>query len=140
MTPTNDPSAHLEEQTASEPPRHESQAMSVGENNDIGKGKLEETATLLDTESDYGDFANDAEELEIIDSLLSEAENWQSPDAASLLVTDIEDYEPPKGVRLPKILGVEQSSRLWEAPPGQIVQDSGAQNCTSYLLLLQLHH
>jgi hypothetical protein len=130
MTSTNDPSAHLEEQTTSEPPRHESQAMSIVENNDIGKGKLE------DTESDYGDFANDAEELEIIDSLLSEAENWQPSDAASLLVTDIEDYEPPKGVRLPKILGVEQSSRLWEAPPGQILQDSSTPNCTSYLVRL----
>lgn len=140
MTPTNDPSADLEEQTTSESPRHESQAMSIVENNDIGKGKLEDTTTLHETESDYGDFANDAEELEIIDSLLSEAENWQRPDAASLLVTDIEDYEPPKGVRLPKILGVEQSSRLWEAPPGQILQDSSTPNCTSYLVLLQSHH
>lgn len=134
MTPTNDPSIHLKQHTITEAPRHESQSISIVEDTDNEKSKLEDARTLLDTESDYGDFTNDAEELEIIDTLLSEAENWQRPDASSLLVTDIEDYEPPQGVRLPKILGIEQTSRLWEAP-GQIFQDSSTPNSKSYLML-----
>lgn len=141
MTPTNDPSSHLEEQNISEVPQEESQAMNIVEDTVFEKSKLDKTTTLLETESDYGDFANDAEELEIIDTLLSEAENWQRPDAASLLVTDIEDYEPPKGVRLPKILGFEQSSRPWQAPhSGQILQNSGAPYCTLHLVRSQSHH
>jgi hypothetical protein len=134
MTPTSD---HPEGHTTSEISRPVPQAMSIVGDTEIEKSKLEGGITLLDTESDYGDFANDAEELEIIDSLLSQAENWQGPNATSLLVTDIEDYEPPHGVRLPKILGIEQTLRLWEAAPGQILQDSSTPNRTSYLVLSQ---
>ena len=111
--------------------------MSIVEDRNIEKSNLKDDSVPQDTESDYGDFANDAEELEIIDTLLSEAESGQILDATSLLVTDIEDYEPPKGVRLPKILGVEQSSYLGERPPpGQALQDSGTANSTSNLARL----
>lgn len=133
MTPTSD---HPEDHIAHETSRPDTQAISVNDTI-IEKSKLEDTTRLLDTESDYGDFANDAEELEIINSLLSQAVNRQGPDATSLLVTDIEDYEPPNGVRLPKILGIEQTSRLWEAASGQILQDSSIPNCGSYLVLSQ---
>ena len=140
MTTTPDPSSHLAEQSISEATQGEYQAMSVLEDTPNEENKLGNTATLLETESDYGDFANDAEELEIIDSLLSEAENWQCPDTSTLLVTDIEDYEPPKGVRLPKILGAEQSSRPWELVQVQVIPDSDTPNRMLYVVLLQSDH
>ena len=113
--------------------------MSIVDDQSNTKESLEDATIQLDIESDYGDFANDAEELEIIDSLLSEVENGQRPDATSLLVTDIEDYEPPKGVRLPKIFGVEQSLHAWEPQPsGQVLQDSTTQNSTFSLARLPI--
>jgi hypothetical protein len=68
-------------------------------------------ATILasdrwDNESDYGDFGSDAEELEIIDHILAQVTSERTEDAP-LKVTDIEDYEPPRGMRLPKTLGYE---------------------------------
>lgn len=140
MTTTPDPSSHLAEQSTSVVPRGEHPAISILEDDPSEQIRFGTTATLLETESDYGDFANDAEELEIIDSLLSEAENWQCADASTLLVTDIEDYEPPEGVRLPKILGAEQPSRPWEVSQVQVVQNSNTPNCMLYVVLLQSDH
>lgn len=67
---------------------------------------IESTNRLTaDDGSDYGDFGNDEEELEIVEQLLTQVAS--KPDEhESLLVIDIEDYEPPRGVRLPKVLGV----------------------------------
>ena len=64
-----------------------------------------------DDGSDYGDFG-DEEELEIVEQLLTQVAS--KPDEHEPLhVIDIEDYEAPRGVRLPKVLGVE-STRPWE--------------------------
>ncbi|KAJ9615929.1 hypothetical protein H2200_002006 [Cladophialophora chaetospira] len=65
---------------------------------------------------EYSDFADDPETLEIIDQLLLEAASQHKDDVlgnAPLVVTDIEDYEEPRGVRLPKVLSLE-TTRRWE--------------------------
>jgi hypothetical protein len=83
--------------------------------------------------SDYGDFG-DEEELAIVDQLLSQVAS-KTEENASLIVTDIEDYEPPRGLRLPKVLGVEQTRR-WEDTPvpagtdPQTFRDGTASNST----------
>ena len=64
-----------------------------------------------ESESDYGDFASDEEE--IINHLLGNIASSNPLTDAPLLVTDIEDYEEPRGVRLPKVLGVERSGPSW---------------------------
>jgi hypothetical protein len=66
---------------------------------------------IIETGSDYGDFASDEEE--IINNILGNIEPPSPFLDAPLLVTDIEDYEEPRGVRLPKILGVERSTPFW---------------------------
>ena len=83
--------------------------------------------------SDYGDFASDEEE--IINHLLQKAVPQSAGAGAPLLVTDIEDYEEPRGVRLPKVLGVERSLQAW--PPqvqfqshDQILRNSSPSPCT----------
>lgn len=82
--------------------------------------------------SDYGDLGNDEEELGIIEHLLTQLDPHSAD--AQLRVTDIEDYEPPLGVRLPKILGVEQSTRQWEVQaslqsPSKTVRGASDANC-----------
>ena len=52
-------------------------------------------ATMSD--SDYGSFGSDEEEIELLDQLLSQAVDQN----AALVVTDIEDYEAPSGILLP---------------------------------------
>lgn len=72
------------------------------------------TVRLAEDEDEYSDFAEDPEEIEIIDRLLLEAAFKQNQDQnAPLIVTDIEDYEAPQGVRLPKVLGFE-NTRHWD--------------------------
>ena len=67
--------------------------------------------------SDYGDFGSDAEELAIVEHLLQQIDTRpDGPD--SLIITDIEDYEPPHGLRLPKVLGRE-TTRQWESISSQ---------------------
>lgn len=66
---------------------------------------------ITEIESDYGDFTSDEEA--ILNHLL---ENIASPSSlidAPLLVTDIEDYEQPRELRLPKVLGVERRTPFW---------------------------
>jgi hypothetical protein len=90
---------------------------------------------ITEAGSDYGDFAPDEEE--IINHLL---ENLAPPSPSAdppLVVTDIEDYEEPKGVRLPKVLGVERSLPKWQSlPPIQvqdkIVRNGSSSHCTSH--------
>lgn len=79
---------------------------------------IESTNKLTaDDGSDYGDFGNDEEELEIVEQLLTQVAS--KPDEhESLLVIDIEDYEPPRGVRLPKVLGIGYT-RPWETGSSQ---------------------
>ena len=66
---------------------------------------------LSDDESDYGEFTLD--EQEILNDLLANAGSSGAIADEPLELTDIEDYEEPKGVRLPKTLGKE----LWTSPP-----------------------
>jgi len=55
----------------------------------------------IDDASDYGDFGSDAEEIQILDGLLAQVVSASKEDrATNLLVTDIEDYEPPQGLLL----------------------------------------
>ena len=83
---------------------------------------------------EYSDFADDPEALEIIDQLLLEAATQQNQEAdAPLQVTDIEDYEEPRGVYLPKVRGFERT-RQEEFPsqhlgtqPQQVVRDEGGE-------------
>lgn len=82
---------------------------------------IESTNRLTaDDGSDYGDFGNDEEELEIVEQLLQQATSNASKvdENGPLIVIDIEDYEAPRGIRLPKVLGLE-STRLWETTPSQ---------------------
>jgi hypothetical protein len=65
---------------------------------------------VQDNTSDYGDFTLDEEE--IIIQLLTNAEPGEAIEEEPLEVTDIEDYEEPQGIRLPKTLGKE----LWLPP------------------------
>ena len=64
-----------------------------------------------DADSDYGGFGTDEEE--ILNDLLSKFPNPEAIGDAPLLVTDIEDYEEPRGVHLPKILGMERRTSPW---------------------------
>lgn len=76
-------------------------------------------ARVNDNEDEYSDFAEDPEELEIIDQLLLEVASKQRQDQnAPLVVIDIEDYEAPRGVHLPKVLGLE-TTRQWDVQPSQ---------------------
>jgi len=65
---------------------------------------------LSETHSDYGNFASDPEELEIVDELLSQITTKQALPYPPYIVTDIEDYESPETILLPKNLGFEQPS------------------------------
>jgi hypothetical protein len=89
-------------------------------------GFLQSVSQLRADDDDFSDFGNDPEELEIIEQLFSQVTSKQQ-DNASLIVTDIEDYEPPRGVRLPKVLGLEQT-RQWESESNKIQIDGQAQN------------
>ena len=83
---------------------------------------------------EYSDFAEDPEELEIIDQLLFEVDAKQRSDVIPpLLVTDIEDYEAPPGIYLPKVLGFE-ATRQWhdqavsaQAQFEQVVRDESGE-------------
>jgi hypothetical protein len=88
------------------------------------------------TASDYGDFGSDEEE--IINHLLGNIAPLSPLTDAPLLVTDIEDYEEPRGVRLPKVLGVERSVPFWLPrvqfqDQDQTVRDGDSSRSISYL-------
>ncbi|KAH0832490.1 hypothetical protein AYO21_05172 [Fonsecaea monophora] len=70
---------------------------------------------------EYSDFGEDPEALEIIDRLFLEAAGKSRPDQEiePLVVTDIEDYEAPRGIRLPKVSGLE-ARRQWELEPRSV--------------------
>jgi hypothetical protein len=71
---------------------------------------LQATKTVHDDGSDYGDFTVDEEAL--INELLANIQPGNTTTNEPLVLTDIEDYEEPTGIRLPKTLGKE----LWVAP------------------------
>jgi hypothetical protein len=70
----------------------------------------EAAKSIPDDASDYGDFTLD--EQEIIHELLANIAPGNATAEEPLELTDIEDYEEPRGVRLPKTLGKE----LWVPP------------------------
>lgn len=75
----------------------------------LDRAATAETTTLLpdafrDNASDYGDFGSDAEEIELLDELLAQVAANDEERQASFVVTDIEDYEPPQGILLPKTI------------------------------------
>lgn len=96
-----------------------------------------------DIGSDYGDFASDEEEL--INGLLANVGTRGETEGAALLVTDIEDYEGPKGIRLPKVLGFERGPPTWlSLEQGQIRQqalrDSSSTQGTCQVSMLNHSH
>jgi hypothetical protein len=84
---------------------------------------------ITEAGSDYGDFASDEEE--IINHLLGNLAPPSPPAEPPLIVTDIEDYEEPRGVRLPKVLGVERSLPKWQSLVPIQVQDKIVRNGSS---------
>ena len=93
---------------------------------------------FAETGSDYGDFTSD--EVEILNQLLGSIAPPSPLTDAPLLVTDIEDYEEPRGVRLPKVLGVERSNPFWLSQvqfwsQDQTIRDDGPSYSTSHCLV-----
>ena len=77
-----------------------------------------ESHAAQDDESDYGEIT--LEEQQILDAWLANNSTSDDailsvPDERPLKLTDIEDYEDPSSIRLPRILGKE----LWEPGPDQ---------------------
>jgi len=96
---------------------------------------MAETTTPLsgappDNASDYGDFGSDAEEIEILDTLLAQAASGTEEGQESFVVTDIEDYEAPRGILLPKTI-IEtrlHSSQLESHTETEVLRDIEAEN------------
>lgn len=90
---------------------------------------MTDTATSLninlpDNASDYGDFGNDAEEIEILNLLLAQVDQKSSEEQApALVINDIEDYEQPKGIFLPKRGSDQAPARLETEPDSQVLRD-----------------
>ena len=84
--------------------------------------------------SDYGDFGTE-EELTQLEDVLTQLDSQITE--VHLAVTDIEDYEPPNGVRLPKVIAVEQTHYSWEvqaalAQPDQVAINLETNDCSYY--------
>ena len=93
------------------------EAQDIGVQSEIPGTRIQQAAEH--NGSDYGDF-DDEEDLDQLEQILTQLE---AP-SAQLLVTDIEDYEPPGGLRLPKIFGTQHLPAPWEP---QIVEDRSPQ-------------
>lgn len=96
------------------------------------------TIDVPENASDYGDFGNDADEIEILELLLAQVESKENEERHTLLrVTDIEDYEPPNGFLLPKdpdLNALRQSAQIEIRTENQILRrniaiESGMSNC-----------
>ena len=101
------------------PPTSKDSGVAHRESSDMSLG-LDATRTIHDDASDYSDFTLD--EQEIIDELLANIAPATVSGEGLLELTDIEDYEEPRGVHLPKTLGKE----LW-VPPWMQQQQPRAQ-------------
>lgn len=91
--------------------------------------ELHATRTIREDGSDYGDFTLD--EQEIIDELLANIPSATAIEDELLELTDIEDYEEPSGVRLPKTLGKELCVPPWlqqQQPKAQITFEDTPSN------------
>jgi hypothetical protein len=84
---------------------------------------LQATKAVDDDPSDYGDFTLD--EQEVINELLAILEPANLATDELLKLTDIEDYEEPTGIRLPKTLGKELRVAPWiqQQPRAQVAVD-----------------
>lgn len=77
-----------------------------------------------DNASDYGDFGSDADEVEILDLLLEQVDTKVVEDQAPpLRITDIEDYEPPKFILLPKDSAYQPHSQVEISPESQVLRE-----------------
>lgn len=83
---------------------------------------LEANEPIADDASDYGDFTLD--EQDIIHQLLANITPGNHTGEQPLVLTDIEDYEEPRGVRLPRTLGKELWNPQWMQPAGIAAQNS----------------
>lgn len=92
---------------------------------------LEATEDVHDDGSDYGDFTLD--EQEIINGLLANLTPGNTVAEEPVELTDIEDYEEPRGVRLPKTLGKELWIPPWmqQQPHAQVAAQTTLENQTS---------
>ena len=89
-------------------------------------------------DSEYGDFASDEED--ILSQLVETVAPSFTELIAPLLVTEIEDYEGPKGLRLPKVLGAERSDSAWLSQlraetEEQMLRDSGSTKSESAFMM-----
>lgn len=79
---------------------------------------------LPDNASDYGDFGSDADEVEILDLLLAQVDTKSVEDQRPpLRITDIEDYEPPKYILLPKDSAHQSPSQVEISPESQVLRE-----------------
>ncbi|OQV05742.1 hypothetical protein CLAIMM_10421 [Cladophialophora immunda] len=108
MTATNPLAGHFQQPTMS------TQQHNVFMQFDLADTESTTRSPNHEDTDEYSDFGEDPEALEIIDQLLLEAvgKSRQEQKRAPLVVTDIEDYEAPRGIRLPKVLGLE-ATRQW---------------------------
>lgn len=96
----------------------------------------------LDNASDYGDFGSDTEEIEILNLLLADVERKAHDEQAPpLLINDIEDYEQPKGIILPKRDSSQRSPRPETEPDSQALRDHldieiGTMNLETSIMIL----
>ena len=113
----------------------------------------DEVGRNSDSDDEYGSLGVDEGESQIIERLLQGVASGPDPVGRedvpsgpeaepdrqdSFRVTDIEDYEPPRGIYLPKVRGLEQTRFIQNQEPGatqlEILRDfeteSGKHNCT----------
>ena len=90
-------------------------------------------------DSDYGSFGDSDGDDELIERLLQTVESKLASGPDSLeeepfRITDIEDYEPPRGVRLPKVPGLEPTRRIdGTATQLEILRDFEAESGEQHL-------
>jgi hypothetical protein len=107
---------------------------------DLAESQKEVNLPSHEDWDEYSDFADDPEALEIIDQLLEAATRQNQESNAPLQLTDIEDYEGPRGVHLPKVPGLEttpQGDFDSQHPAGtqaqQIIRDENSRSRYSLL-------
>ncbi|KIV94905.1 hypothetical protein PV10_02626 [Exophiala mesophila] len=110
MTPTTPPSLL---QSLPNVPRLLSQQYAADFHMQVDSTGSQTHLTPIPSDDEYSEFGADPEELELIEHLLQEAARTppithQNP---SLVVIDIEDYEAPRGVHLPKVPSLEATQQ-----------------------------
>ncbi|KAK4904413.1 hypothetical protein LTR66_017904, partial [Elasticomyces elasticus] len=83
------------------------------------------SSLISDDLSDYGDFGEDVDDLDQLDTLLAQhTQNALSrvsePADEPYQITDIEDYEPPRGLLVPKDLDFTRFPSLHPSQEAQV--------------------